>query len=98
MSKQGLYDQLTSEYGEAFPADAAQYAIDNLQADYKANALEKAKTYYYDMNMSKSGVYDQLISERCIALPLLRHSCTPEGRYPPVLGFLPLVWDLLPVG
>ena len=40
-----------------------QYAIDNLQADYKANALEKAKTYYYDMNMSKSGVYDQLISE-----------------------------------
>ena len=63
MSKQGLYDQLTSEYGEAFPADAAQYAIDNLQADYKANALEKAKTYYYDMNMSKSGVYDQLISE-----------------------------------
>ena len=63
MSKQGLYDQLTSEYGEAFPADAAQYAIDKLQADYKANALEKAKTYYYDMNMSKSGVYDQLISE-----------------------------------
>ena len=35
LSKQGIYDQLTSEYGEQFPADAAQYAIDNLQADYK---------------------------------------------------------------
>lgn len=45
MSKQGIYDQLTSEYGEQFPADAAQYAIDNLDADYKANALAQAKSY-----------------------------------------------------
>lgn len=30
MSKQGVYDQLTSEYGEGFTADAAQYAIDHL--------------------------------------------------------------------
>ncbi len=30
MSKAGIYDQLTSEYGEGFEADAAQYAIDNL--------------------------------------------------------------------
>jgi hypothetical protein len=43
MSKQGLYDQLTSEYGEQFSADAAQYAIDNVQADWKQNALEKAR-------------------------------------------------------
>ncbi len=28
MSKAGIYDQLTSEYGEGFEADAAQYAID----------------------------------------------------------------------
>lgn len=63
MSKAGLYDQLTSEYGEQFSAEAAQYAIDNLDADYKANALEKAKTYYIDMSMSKDAVYDQLVSE-----------------------------------
>ena len=43
MSKQGIYDQLTSEYGEQFPADAAQYAIDNMTADWNANALSKAK-------------------------------------------------------
>ncbi len=63
MSKQGIYDQLTSEYGEKFPADAAQYAIDNLNADYNANALEKAKTYSETMHMSKNAIYDQLVSE-----------------------------------
>ena len=63
MSKQSIYEQLTSEYGEKFPADAAQYAIDNLKADYKANALEKAKSYQKTMSMSKSAIYDQLISE-----------------------------------
>ena len=41
MSKQGIYDQLTSEYGEKFSPEAAQYAIDNMQADWNANALEK---------------------------------------------------------
>ena len=63
MSKQAIYDQITSEHGEGFPAEAAQYAVDNLQADYNANALEKAKSYYYDMSMSKDAVWDQLTSE-----------------------------------
>lgn len=63
MSKKGIYNQLTSEYGEKFPVDAAQYAIDNLDADYKANALAKAKTYHQTMNMSKKSIYDQLTSE-----------------------------------
>lgn len=63
MSKQGIYDQLTSEYGEGFPEDAAQYAIDNLDEDWEANALVKAKEYSDTMHMSKRGIYDQLISE-----------------------------------
>ena len=64
MSKKGVSDQLTSSYGEGFPADAAQYAIDNMTGvDWNANALEKAKQYYYNMSMSKSAVYDQLTSE-----------------------------------
>ena len=63
MSKAAIYDQLTSEYGEQFPADAAQYAIDNLDVDWNSNALEKAKTYQETMSMSKSAIYDQLISE-----------------------------------
>lgn len=63
MSKQGLYDQLTSEYGERFTPEAAQYAIDNVKADWNNNALEKAKTYQNDMAMSPNAIYDQLISE-----------------------------------
>lgn len=45
MSKQGIYDQLTSEYGEKFDAEAAQYAIDNLNADYNENALKCGENY-----------------------------------------------------
>lgn len=63
MSKKAIYHQLTSEYGGKFPADAAQYAIDNLQADYKYNALQQAKSYQNNLNMSKQAVYDQLVSE-----------------------------------
>lgn len=64
MSKKGIYEQLTSPYGEQFPADAAQYAIDNMTGvDWNANALAKAKDYYYTFSMSKSGVYEQLVSE-----------------------------------
>ena len=63
MSKAGIYDQLTSEYGEQFTEEAAQYAIDNLDADWKANALEKAKSYQEQMAMSPSAIYDQLTSE-----------------------------------
>lgn len=63
MSKQKLYDQLTSEYGEKFSAEAAQYAIDNVRADWNANALKKAKQYEKEMSMSPSAIYDQLTSE-----------------------------------
>lgn len=63
MSKKAIYNQLISEYGEKFPSDAAQYAIDNIQADWNANALEKAKSYQNTMNMSKQRIYNQLISE-----------------------------------
>ena len=63
MSKQGIYDQLVSEHGEKFPKDAAQYAIDNIEWDWKANALIKAKQYVETMAMSKDAVYEQLISD-----------------------------------
>lgn len=62
-SKQGLFDQLTSEYGEKFPADAAQYAVDNVKTDWNKNALRAAITYRNEMHMSRAGICDQLISE-----------------------------------
>ena len=64
LSKAGVYDQLTSEYGEGFPAEAAQYAIDNLDdIDWKDIALKKAESYAESMDMSNSAIYDQLISD-----------------------------------
>lgn len=63
MSKMGLYGQLTSEYGEQFSPEAAQYAIDNVKADWNANALKTAENYSETMYMSKAGLYDQLVSE-----------------------------------
>lgn len=63
MSKARLYDQLTSEHGEKFSAEAAQYAIDNVKADWNKNALETAKSYRDTMSMSPSRIHDQLVSE-----------------------------------
>ena len=62
MSKQGIYDQLTSEF-EGFSPEAAQYAIDNIQADWNANALAKAKEYEKSLNMSDEAIREQLVSE-----------------------------------
>ncbi|MNW08069.1 Host cell surface-exposed lipoprotein [compost metagenome] len=63
MSKKGIYDQLTSEYGENFPKEAAQYAIDNIKFDWKESALKKAQLYAETMSMSDSAIYEQLTSE-----------------------------------
>lgn len=63
LSKKGVYDQLVSEYGGKFKPEAAQYAIDNVKADWNANALAQAKTYQNDLHLSPAAVRDQLISE-----------------------------------
>ena len=63
LSQAGLYEQLTSEFGEKFSAEAAQYAIDNVNADYNRNALKKAQMYQDDMAMSPDAVWEQLVSE-----------------------------------
>lgn len=63
MSKAAIYDQLTSAYGEHFSPEAAQYAIDNIVADWNSNALQKAKDYSDTMYMSKAAIYDQLLSD-----------------------------------
>lgn len=63
MSRQGIYDQLTSEYGEKFSPDAANWALDHLDADYNANALAKAKDYQSTMAMSPEAIRDQLTSQ-----------------------------------
>ncbi len=63
MSKAGLYGQLISEYGGQFTVEAAQYAIDNVEADWNANALASGKSYQELMAMSPAAIHDQLTSE-----------------------------------
>ncbi|MCV2499510.1 Ltp family lipoprotein [Melissococcus plutonius] len=62
MSKQGVYNQLTSQAGEKFSASAAQYAIDTVQANWNNNALEVAKSYRTDKSMGDSEIKEQLIN------------------------------------
>jgi TM2 domain-containing membrane protein YozV len=63
MSKAGLFNQLTADFGEQFSKEAAQYAIENVDADWNGNALKKAITYQETMNMSPAAIRDQLTSE-----------------------------------
>ncbi|MHC9532599.1 Ltp family lipoprotein [Dellaglioa sp. L3N] len=63
MSKAGLYEQLTSDAGEKFSAEAAQYAVDNVDADWDANALVSAKYFQDDMSMSPEAIREQLTAD-----------------------------------
>ncbi len=62
-SQQGLYDQLTSEFGDNYPADAAQYAVDNIGADWDAEAREAAEKYLEYSEFSREELVNQLSSE-----------------------------------
>ncbi len=62
LSKQRIYDQLTSE-PDRFRSEAAQYAVDNVNADYNANALVKAQEYSEDEHLSRQRLITQLTSK-----------------------------------
>lgn len=63
MSKAGIYDQLVSEYGGQFSEEAARYAVNHIDVDWKANALATAENYQTNLAMSPKAIYDQLVSE-----------------------------------
>lgn len=66
-SRAGLLEQLTSEYGEGYPAEDAEFAIATLEqtgkVDWNAEAAEAAQSYLDMMAFSRDGLYDQLTSE-----------------------------------
>jgi hypothetical protein len=59
LSKKRIYEMLIYE---GFNSDTAKYAINHLQADYKANALAKAREYRKNNNLSKTKIYEWLTS------------------------------------
>lgn len=66
-SRNGLLDQLTSEYGDGFPAEDAEFAVARLEAaglvDWNEQAAKSAKSYLEHMPFSRQGLLDQLTSE-----------------------------------
>jgi len=63
MSKQGVREQLTSQYGGNFKPEAVEYAMSNLDdIDWNANALTSAKMYQQQLSMSEESIRQQLTS------------------------------------
>jgi hypothetical protein len=61
-SRQGLIEQLSSQYGSGFPVDKATKAVDLLQVDWNAQAAKKAREYLDTMPFSRQGLIQQLES------------------------------------
>ena len=61
-SKQGLYEQLSSSYGEGFTQSEAQYAVDHVNVDWNQEAVQSARNYLDMSPMSRSALIDQLSS------------------------------------
>ena len=62
MSKQGLYEQLSSSAGEGFTSAQAQWAVDHVHADWNKEAVQSVRSYLKIQPMSRADLIDQLTS------------------------------------
>lgn len=62
-SRQGLIDQLSSEFGDQFAVEDATVAVDSLNVDWNEQAAKSAEGYLELMAFSCQGLIDQLSSE-----------------------------------
>lgn len=62
-SRQGLIDQLSSEFGDQYPVQDATVAVDSLTVDWNEQAVRSANAYLGLMGFSCQGLIDQLSSE-----------------------------------
>lgn len=62
-SRQGLIDQLSSEYGDKFAVEDATAAVESLDVDWNLEAVESAKSYLEMQGFSCQGLIEQLSSE-----------------------------------
>lgn len=61
-SRNRVHDSLTSPYGDQFSEAAADYAVENVQTDWRQNALQSARSYQEHLGLSREEIYDQLVS------------------------------------
>lgn len=66
-SRQGLIDQLSSEYGDGYTVEQATAAVDlleqNGEVDWNEQAVNSAKSYLETTSFSRQGLIDQLSSD-----------------------------------
>ena len=80
-SRQGLIDQLSSEYGSQFPVADATFAVDALDVDWNEQAARSAQSYLDTMPFSCQALIDQLSSEygSQFTIEQARHGATVAG-------------------
>jgi hypothetical protein len=61
-SRQGLIDQLSSAYGSGYAVNDATVAVDSLNVDWNAEAVQSAKEYLANQPFSCNGLIGQLDS------------------------------------
>ncbi|MDG6079774.1 zinc-ribbon domain-containing protein [Erythrobacter litoralis] len=62
-SRNGLIEQLSSEYGSGYARSDAEAAVDSLDVDWKEQAARSAQEYVNMTGFSCDGLIDQLSSE-----------------------------------
>lgn len=62
-SESELLEDLTSEYGEVYSQNAAEYAVENVDVDWNEEALEAAESYVEHSHFSYDGLHHQLTAE-----------------------------------
>ena len=62
-SRQGLIDQLSSEFGDSYSVGDATVAVNSLSTDWNAQAARSAVSYLALSGFSCQGLIDQLSSE-----------------------------------
>ncbi|MCD8316752.1 MAG: Ltp family lipoprotein, partial [Eggerthellaceae bacterium] len=62
LSRQAIFDELISEDGGSYSDEAAEYAVENVDADWEYNALATALEYINEDGMPQAQVFSHLIS------------------------------------
>lgn len=62
-SRNGLIDQLSSDYGDQYDVRDATVAVDSLSVDWNEQAVKSAKNYLSMTGFSCNGLIEQLSSE-----------------------------------
>jgi hypothetical protein len=62
-SKKGLIEQLSSDAGSGYPRPVAEFAVNHIEVDWKAQAVKSAESYLDTMPFSRQGLIDQLSSD-----------------------------------